>query len=523
MISMMYLVLTALLALNVSKEILDSFLVVNEGLIVTNQNFEKKVQSTYTQFEKQMQINAAKVKPNYDKALQAQKLTKDLVAYIENVKLEVIAAETGETKDEVKGVDLRKVGARDKYNEGTHYFFGDSKDGTKGRAGELKRKILDYRQNLLNLLEAKYISGMNIGLECKDGEDAGGRKQTWEMHNFYHTILAANVVLLNKLIAEVKNAEFDVISTLYNAVSGDDFKFDKIGAKVVAKSNYVLTGESFEADIFVAAYDSKQTPRIEVGGHADTITGSITGPIQKVDGEKGVGKLKLPAGAPGVKQFGGVIYVTGADGVEKKYPFNSEYVVGQPTATISATKMNVFYIGVDNPVSISVPGASNEQVMATIAGCGGTMTKAAGSGNYIVRVTAKGTCKVNASAKMGTTTKSMGSMDFRVKNVPDPVAYIAGKRGGTITKQELIAAGGLTSKMENFDFELSCPITGFTLTVKKGSDLISANSSSSRYTGEMSTFLNGVSRGSKVWFEDIRARGPQGETRNLGTISLKIM
>ena len=524
MIQMMYLVLTALLALNVSKEILDSFLVVNEGLIVTNQNFEKKVQSTYSQFDKQMTINAAKVKPYYDKALVAQKLSNDLVSFLEETKWQVISKESHTPVEECKTANLRDLPGRDKWSEGTNYLIGRSETGEDGRAAELRQKIDDFKTKMTELVNPKYRSSLKLGLDTKGPfYNKSGREENWMMHNFYNTIMAANSVIFNKLVAEVRNAEFDVVSALYSEISVEDFKFDNVEARVVPKSSYVLTGESFEADIFVAAVDSKQNPRIVVGGHADTITGAITGPTQTVEGMGGVGKLKLPAGAPGVKQFGGVIYVKNADGTEKPYPFNSEYVVGQPSATISATKMNVLYIGVPNPVSISVPGASNEQVMATISGGGGTLTKATGSGNYIVNVTTIGTCKISASAKMGTASKPMGSMDFRVKKVPDPVAYIANKRGGTITKQELIAAGGLTSRMEGFDFELSCPITGFTLTVKRGSDLISASSTSSRYTGEMSNFLNGVSRGSKVWFEDIRARGPQGETRNLGTISLKIM
>jgi gliding motility-associated protein GldM len=525
MISMMYLVLTALLALNVSKEILDSFLVVNEGLIVTNENFDKKVEGTYTQFSNQLGINRAKVLPFYEKAMQAKKMSKELVDYIENAKVEVISKESGLPVAECKNVNLRAIPARDKYNEGTRYFIGDSPTGAGGRAAEMKGKIEAYKVAMLNLLDPKYRSTMKLGLETKGPyKDASGKERNWEIHHFYRTILTANVVILNKLILEVKNAEFDVINALLTSVTGEDFKFDQIGAKVVAKSNYILTGETYEADIFVAAYDTKQTPLIEVGSSVDTITKVITGSVTTVEGLNGVGKLKLPAGGPGVKQFGGLIKIKGADGTEKSYPFNSEYVVGTPSATISPTKMNVFYIGVDNPVSISVPGASNEQVSASITGGGGSITRATGNGMWTVKVTTPTQeCMVNVGAKMGASTRSMGSMKFRVKRVPDPVAYVAGVRGGTVTKGALVACGGLVSKMEGFDFELTCPITSYTLTIKKGPDLMSETTTGSKYNATMINMLNAVSRGTKVWFEDIKAKGPTGDTRNLGTITIKVM
>ncbi len=524
MISMMYLVLTALLALNVSKEILDSFLVVNEGLIITNENFQKKVEGTYTQFSTQLGINRAKVLPFYDKAMKAKQLSKDLVDYIEKAKEEVIAKESGLPIAECKNVNLRSINARDKYNEGTRYFIGDSPTGAGGRAAELKGKIEAYKASILDLLGPKYAKTVKLGLDTKGPyKDASGKERNWEIHHFYHTILTANVVILNKLILEVKNAEFDVVNALLTAVSGEDFKFDEIKAKVVAKSNYVLTGETFEADIFVAALDTKQSPLITIGSSADTITNVISGPQTIVPGEGGIGKLKLPAGGPGVKQFGGTIVVKGADGTPKTYPFNSEYVVGTPSATISPTKMNVFYIGVDNPVSISVPGASNEQVQASIVGGGGSIVRAAGNGLWTVKVTTPTQeCSVNVSAKMGATTKTMGSMKFRVKRVPDPVAYVANVKGGPVAKGTLIAAGGIIPKMDNFDFDLNFQITSFTLTMNKAGDLVSESVVGGRYSAKVTSMLNSASRGQKVYFEDIKAKGPDGTTRNLGSIALKI-
>ncbi len=523
MISMMYLVLTALLALNVSKEILDSFLIVNESLVKTNENFTKKIELTYSAFDKQKKINEVKVLPFWEKAQKARKMAKDMVSFIEQTRTEVIAAESQKTVAECKDINLREIGQRDRYVEGTRYFIGHSETGAGGRAEALKKKIEDFKVNMLNLLDKKKHGKMDLGLDTKGPyKNASGKTQNWEMHNFYYTILVANVVILNKLIAEVKNAEFDVVNALLTDISGDDFKFDEVGAKVVAKSNYVLTGETFEADIFVAAYDTKQNPVIEVGAGIDSTTMTISGATTKVDGYRGVGKLKLPAGAAGVKQFGGKITITAADGTTKSYPFNSEYVVGTPSATISPTMMNVFYIGVDNPVSISVPGASNEQVSPTITGGGGTITKSPGNGLYNVKVSTQGKCTINVSAKMGATSKQMGSMEFRVKRIPDPVAYVGGVRGGIIPKANLLAAGGVIPKMDGFDFNVFPTIIGFTLAIVKGGDYYPETTTGPKFSAKMIQMLNGVSKGQKVFFEDIKAKLPDGSTRNLGAITLKV-
>jgi len=345
------------------------------------------------------------------------------------------------------------------------------------------------------------------------------------MHNFYNTIMAANVVIFNKLIAEVKNAEFDVVDALLKSVTLEDFKFDKIGAKVVAKSNYVLTGETYEADIFVAAYDTKQTPQIVIGASVDSNTNTVSGIMNTdIQGVAGVGKLKLPSGGPGVKKYAGLIKVKGADGIEKSYPFESEYVVGTPSATISPVKMNVFYIGLDNPVSISVPGASNEQVTATITGAGNTISKVGNSKeyNYIVKVATQGEATVNVSAKMGSTSRSMGSMKFRVKRVPNPVPYVGNVNGGLIPKGTLLAAGGVIPRMDGFEFEAYFTITSFTFTMSQAGDLISLQSSSSKFTQQMITMLNKATKGQKVYIEDIKAKGPDGTTRNLSSIALKL-
>ncbi len=522
MIGMMYLVLTAMLALNVSKDILDSFLIVNESLVITNENFTKKVDGTYASFEQQYTLNKAKIEPFWKKALLAKQYTKELVDYIRKVKGTIVGKDAEVSPEVGDTINMRNVPSRDRYDNATHYLIGDSQDGSNGEARKLKEKIIDFKKKMIALLDPKWRKNIeeNFGLNVEGPfYDNDHAQQNWEIHNFYHTILIADVVIMNKLIAEVKNAEFDVVSQLFSEVSITDFKFDNIAAKIVPKSNYVLSGENFEADIFVAAYDSKQQLDIEIGGGVDSATYEISGEKMKVEGVNGVGKLSMGSGGVGIRQYGGVITVPSGTGV-KKYPFSGEYIVAQPSATISPTKMNVFYIGVPNPVSISVPGVANDQVRVSITGGGGTITKT-GNGLYEVKVSTVGNCKVTVSADMKGTSRSMGSMDFRVKKVPDPVAYIGGVKTGNIGKG-VLAASCLIPKMENFDFDLNFKIVSFSLTMNMQGDLVTKTGSGNCLSGEMKNMVDKAGRGQKIYIEDIKAVGPDGSTRTLAPINLKI-
>lgn len=506
MIAMMYLVLTALLALNVSVEILEAFIVVNESMEATNETFSKKIEGAYAKFELQYNLNKTKVGPYWDKAQKALKLSEEMKKYINEVKYNVIAKSDRITPEEARKLPLRKVESKDKYDESTNYMIGNSQDGRNGKSREMKDKINKFKQEMLQLVDPASRNNIKLGLDT-DGPfyDADGKRQNWEMHNFYHTILAANVTIMNKLIAEVQSAELDVISHLYASVSAEDFKFDKVGAKVVPKSQYVFLGENYEAEIFVAAYDTKQNPEVLIGGRS-------------IAGKDGVALYQAAASSEGLKTYEGVVHISSPAGETMSYAFKSEYIVAPPTLTISPTKMNVFYIGVDNPVSISAGGIADAQINPRIS-AGSTITRSGKA--WIVKPTAPGKTVITVDAKIGDRVKSMGSLEFRVKRVPDPKAYIANSEGGTVAKSMLIAAGAIIPRMPpDFEFDLNFIITSFTFSGLRSGDIFSKEGKGNKLTDEMKTFISNSKRGSRIWLENIYAKGPDGGSRNLGTISL---
>ncbi|NVO20425.1 MAG: gliding motility protein GldM [Bacteroidetes bacterium] len=507
MIAMMYLVLTALLALNVSVEILNAFLVVNDSMETTNQVFATKTEGLYRQFEKQYAQTPDKVGPYWNKAKEVKKLSDDLKNYIVNMKYDMIAYSERIPVDSAKRKSLRDLKGKDKYDQTTTYFIGSSEDGSKGKSRELKNRIIKYKQDMLNLVDPDKRNQIKMGLDM-DGPyyNASGKKEpNWEMHNFYRTILAADVTILNKLIAEVQNAEQDEVTHFMSQISATDFKIDQVGATVVPKSQYVFMGDSYEAEVFVTAMDTKQNFTANIGGRGYSSDG-------------GKVKIELPATVPGPKKVDGSVMFKSPDGEIKPYPVSFEYIVAPPTLTISPTKMNVFYIGVDNPVSISAGGVSDAQISATISQ--GSILRS--GNNWNARVATPGKAIISVTAKVGDKVKNMGSFEFRAKNVPSPNAYIANTDGGAVGREMLLASSLIPRMPADFDFDLNFIITSYTFSGNRKGDVIDYKGTGNKLTEEMRSFIRECKRGSKVSFEDIYAKGPDGKNRKLNPIVISI-
>lgn len=504
MIAMMYLVLTALLALNVSVEIIEAFVVVNHSIENTNENLKSKMAETYTRFEQQNLLNENKVGPYWAKAKDAKSFSEDLISFIESLKYEVIAKNENISIEEAKTIPLGEIDSRDKYDVSTNYFIGNSQDGSKGKAKELKDRINLYQKDILELLPPESRAGIQVGMDTEGPfYDANGGKQNWEMHNFYHMILAANVTFLNKLVADVRNVESDVVRTLFNSVSADDYKFDMVAPKVIPSSKLVFQGDTYEADIMVAALDSKQNPEVVINGRPVPASG-------------GIAKYTVGASSTGLQTYRGTIKVQGPDGEPKEYPFEESYFVMTPSLAVAATKMNVFYANVDNPISISASGIPETQIAPSIS----TGTIRRDGKGWVVRVPLGQKATITVTHNDGKTSRKMGSSEFRIKRVPDPKAFIANTDGGPVQKSMLLASRAIIPRMpEDFDFDLNFEIVSYRFLAVRGGDVKEIPGTGNILNQEMQTIISSCKRGERIWIEDIIARGPDGN-RRLGSINL---
>ncbi len=523
MIGIMYLVLTALLALNVSKDVINAFVVVNESVVESNYNLSHKLDDIYSNFEKNYLFNQAKVKPFWDKAIIAKELSDEMVDYVLNVRYEVISKTEGIPIDSAKNISVTNINKKDNYDIPTNYFIGSPYEKEGGAAKALKNKIDTYKAEMLKLVDLKNIDNINLGLNTKGPYfNAEGVEEKWETHFFYNTILAADIAILNKIISDIYNAEFDVVNLLHKSIGQGDFKFDKIEAKILPESKYVFSGDDYKAEIIVAAYDTSQSPEVYYKEGISFLPDSQINEAKILKSQSGKIFINLPARNIGNNKYAGVVKAKTGLGLVNSFHFSGEYYVTKPSYSISAKKMNVFYIGVDNPVSIDISGIPRENISPAISV--GTIKPDPSSNDWIVTVP-NGTVEtiINVRANISDEVKNMGAKRFRVKNLPDPIATIANKSSGIINREIMIAAGAILPKMPaDFEFDHSFVISSFTMTIQRGFKVYNLESKNTYLTSEMVEQIKKTNRGQSVVFENIIARDPEGIDREISSIVLTI-
>ncbi|MEP7171551.1 MAG: GldM family protein, partial [Bacteroidota bacterium] len=425
---------------------------------------------------------------------------------------------------------LVDMGDKENYDIPTKMLCGTENDGKGGEATKLKGRIIQLKQDLSKNVapeeQKKFISRFDELLNTKDPDPNStvykeDKKRTWEMANFYHNPVVASVAMLTKFQADIKNAESEVINNLYSSINAKSYKFESLQARVIAPTSYILIGQKYSADVFLAAYSATSNPKISIGD-VDTVKKALRGTGTDIPVAGGLGKYEVTATSEGIKKWGGIITVKNPEtNLEESYTFESSYIAAKPSATISADKMNVLYIGVDNPMSISVPAVANDLVTVTATGGGVTFTKdpKAGGGHYIFKATTQGPCTISVSAKMDNKNMPMGSMPYRVKRLPDPVAKMANLKGGNINKSTL-AAQAIIPVMEGFDFDLFPKITSFRVTIiRRGKDPLDLSSTSNSLTPDMKNAIMQAPLGTKLYFEQIKAAMPDATTRTLSPLN----
>lgn len=526
MIGMMYLVLTALLALNISKDILDAFVIVNQSLAASSETTERKMNSLYTDFELARSIDPEKVQTYWDKSQQARGKARHIIEFIDSLKTDLIAKTEKVDFEVADTLSIGLINKKDDYDTPTNILIGERQDGEGGMANILKVKLADYQTSMRELLspqEQKYFNE-RIDLSDRKLED---QTSNWETNNFYHTPLAASLVILSKLQMDVADVEYDVVNSLYRSFNKKDFFFDTIAATVLPQSNYVLLGEDYTSDIIVAAYSTTRSPKIRVG-KLNEEGSELVSQDDTVATSNGKGLFRRNTTREGIFNYEGMVDLVDSEGKTQSYPFRSEYIVAKPSLVVSPTKMNVLYRGIENPVDISVPGVPSENIIATISG-GHQLIKRT-NGKYVAKMRAQqgNEASVSVSARMADgTIRPMGKMDFRVKRLPRPYAYwgfvdpdkrmsakLAGETQGLVARYD-----------DSFVFKLNCRVKKFRVLVvdKRGEVMGKTTNYGARFSTDTQGLLNKVKRGWTVYFLGVKAVGDDGVEHDLGDIVEEII
>ena len=562
---MMYLVLTALLALNISKEVLNGFVKVENSLQDTQHTLKGKVAETLTTLEVKYAQNKEKVGPFMDKAREPQGGSDNLVNYITQLKGRCMAKSEGKYDEEEaidfanfigkdeSGMDttisLAVIQKKDEYQELTAFMVGSEPQSPKydendpWSATALRKNLEAYRDYLkeVKLVDSQgntrelpqYIKVQLDERFTFENEIEDGKEVLWEAANFFDVPLAAVMPLMSKMIVDVQDAQEDVLSWLLGGIEAKSYKFTDLKPLVVPESNYILRGDSFRADVLLAAYDATNAPEIYIDGAKwdgrDSSLLAYEGLEGLTIGSDGMGKLRIPTRGMslGEMNFKGLIRYQGPDGNIEPYSFYTPTItVAEPALVVSPTKMNVFYRGVPNPVEVSVPGVPQDKIDVRIDG--GHKISKQPDGSYVVEPSSNSSVReanITVSAELPDgSKKTLPAKNFRVKRIPDPVAFWTGKKPTDkgITKAEVLSFAPVAARMEGFDFDVKVRVKSFTLKISKDGAFSDLPSGNNRITPDQQEALKRVRRGNVIYLEDILVSMPDGTERDLPPMKLKI-
>ena len=334
------------------------------------------------------------------------------------------------------------------------------------------------------------------------------------------------LTLLSKMQSDVRNAEANVIDFLKKDIDAKSLKFTSAEGIAIPERNFVLRGDSFKAEIFITAKNESQNPDIYVGEY-DSIGGGeyqMIGDYEIVKVKNGKGLFATRTTSEGIKKWGGLIAMKTESGT-KYYPFGGEYLVASKSVVVSPINMNVFYLEVDNPVKISVPGFAAADITASMLNGSLRATKKS-VGEYIARPTKKGKARVTLFATIDGKRTKMGAVEFRVKEVPPPKPLIGGKSEGVIEKQRMLAAGGIQAKLEDFDFKgVRYKVVAYSFTTVYKGDQVTETVNGQKFTTKINAIINNTKSGNTITVSNIMARRTDAKgtaTRSLPPLVLKI-
>lgn len=479
MINLMYLVFIAMLAMNMSKEVLSAFGLMNEKFEGANTS----ANSTNEQMLMALDTKAAEAKGDFAvAAITAHKVeaaTKKFYAFVETLKAQVLV---GVEKEDGK-LPYEAMDKAD--NLDNSWFTGE---GYSKKGNEVIAAIEAYKADMkAALTDKKYspiLKEINSKFDLSDVANKEGLKDKYLNYHFKGFPAIASLAKLSAWQNDSKKAESDVISAALGKAAVETASLTNYKAIVVLEKNAYFQGESVTGKVFLGRYDE------------DTKPSGITGP-GKLDPATGQAKIALTAGGVGEQKFGGEFkFIEDGKPINLKYEGNYVVVPRPNSATISADKMNVVYRGVPNPMSISFAGVGDNNVNASAPGMSKT-----GNGKYVLKPGPGATVMINVSAKLPDGKVVADKREFRIKGLPAPTGKIRGEVAAKGSKSNLEVCT-ISAVMEDFDFPVNVNVTQFNIKVPGQPTVVV---SGSKMDGRAKSAIQKAQRGDVVIISEIKA------------------
>ena len=503
LISLMYLVFITMLALNVSKEVLDGFGQMFEKISDANERVDESNNNIFENIKVNAEEKGGKWVGHLRTATEIKKESDEFYDRISEI-MSIITE-----KQREKDPELKEYAQMDKGEALDVIFF---KEGGGEAAQEFIDMINTYKMHVIQvfgsqypeyieMVEARFFTGdENNNIKNRDGMD-----QPWLNSNFQGFPLVSSLAKFSMMQNDIRQTEHDVFATLM----GKELKM----SSNVNESNYIsllktekgayYQGEKFDGSVVLGRKGGAQNPNrvdLKLDGR----------PLQENDYELIAGgiKLNVSAGSPGDHEItGDLIFLN--DGVESKIPVNQSFaVISKPnSAVISADKMNVVYRGVENPMTISIPGIPDNKVRASAPGLkrrkGSKYSLTPGRGREI-------SIKASGSLPDGKTVSTITK--FRIKGLPSPSGVVLGETGSVSVPKSALANQKISATFEDFDFDLPIRVVGFTLSVQGFPDVIV---SGDRFDDKAKRTLRSARSGSKVTIFDIKVKATKNPNLQL--------
>ena len=494
MINIMYLVLTALLALNVSSEILNAFKTIDQSLSNANTIIQKKNDDILKSLQKKLADpktaeKAAIWTPLADKA---HALSDAIYNHIQTLKQEL------KVESRLKKVDGKEVFNEDDLEDSTRLFL----KGNDPKGKDLLNRLTQFKKELADIdpaLAKEVIPNLPLDLSITTSNNVAA-KSDWAYAYFNMTPTVASLAILTKFQNDIRNSESQVVEYCHRQIGEVELIYDQFNAFAASNSQYLMSGEELIITAGVGAFSSAAKPTISVDGTVIPITAD------------GSATYKSTAGAPGLNSKRVRISFIKPDGETAIVEKIVNYTVGTPTGLVVSTdKTRVFYKGLDNPLSITGGGGA-EKINASVEGTGATIKKA-GPGQYIVNCTQLGSVVVNINDG-----KQTQKVSIPVKRVPNPLALVGESAGGNMAANVFRVQGGVVAELKDFIFEgIKFNVTSFiVIGTGKGFDEPEFREVvGNKFSGGAQDLVKRCQPGSTVTIGEIKVTEPGGGTRKL--------
>ena len=503
MINLLYVILMAMLALNVSNEVLNGFSIVEESLNRTTANAAKENQVVYDDFDAQMKANPTKVKMWFDKAMEVKAISDSLYDLAGELKIAIIREADGDD------YDMNNIRNKESLEAANQVMLAPG----RGRGEELYNAINNFRERILTMITdtvRRNVIGSNLSTEVHSTLG-----KNWQEYMFEDMPVAAAVTLLSKLQSDVRYAEGEVLHSLVANIDVKDIRVNQLNAFVIPSSQTIVRGDKFSAQIVMAAVDTTQVPDIYIGE-------------RKVDLTDGL--YETVCSRTGDFTLAGYMELVNGGGERIRRDFSQKYTVVDPSATVSADLMNVLYAGYSNPISVSVPGVPLSKIQASMSG--GTLQPVA-AGKYIATPSKVGQdVTITVTSTNTGRAQQMGQFTFRVRKLPDPTPYIAMKdeqgnpsryKGGAITKAALMGTEGIGAAIDDGILDIGFKVLGFeTVFFDNMGNAVPMVSEGSAFSSRQKEQFRKLARNKRFYISRVRAVGPDGIERSL-TSSMEVI